>query len=156
MDTKSLVVEGKKIGSTSEFLDNFYASLPSRFQMNNLEETLLNLFLTRPSQSSLNALHRPDSCKSMRRLNGWYNGGSIGGGSTMRPMGSSASTYPPSTSSRPMSSISRAASHNDISTLSRPPSSVMSRTLSSSNTDLSATNSGSRPRCRLVIITTIK
>ena len=31
MDTKSLVVEGKKIGSTSEFLDNFYASLPSRF-----------------------------------------------------------------------------------------------------------------------------
>ena len=31
MDAKSLVVEGKKIGSTSEFLDNFYASLPSRF-----------------------------------------------------------------------------------------------------------------------------
>ena len=45
MDTKSLVVEGKKIGSTSEFLDNFYASLPSRFQMNNLEEILLNSFL---------------------------------------------------------------------------------------------------------------
>ena len=31
MDSKSpLLVEGKKIGGTSEFLDNFYASLPSR------------------------------------------------------------------------------------------------------------------------------
>ena len=35
---------------------------------------------TRPTPSSLAALHRPESCKVQRRLNGWYGGGGGGGG----------------------------------------------------------------------------
>ena len=70
-----------------------------------------------------------------RRVNGWYNGRGPGRGAS-----STASTYPPA--SRPLSSMSRAVSHNDIS-VSRPSSSLMSRTLSTSNNDI---NNSSRPR----------
>ena len=31
MERKPLIVEGTKIGSSSDFLDNFYSKLPSRY-----------------------------------------------------------------------------------------------------------------------------
>ena len=145
---KPLIVEGKKLGSTSsDYLDNFYASLPARYQKSGTNKKETNR-IVRPTTSSLAALHRPDSCRSSRRLNGWYGGGGGGvrTGGGQRPGGSSAaSTFPP-TSSRPMTSLSRAASHTDLPSLSRPPSSLVSRTLSSSNTDLSSVSRSSRPR----------
>ena len=118
------MVEGKKIhNSSSNFLDNFYSKLPSRYPCPWEMFVHTQLFI-RPTQSSLVALHRPESCRSQRRLSGWY--------------GEGRSAFSNPLSSRPSSSLSRSASHNDV---SRPSSSL----LTSSSHDRTVTNSG-RPR----------
>ena len=150
MERKPLIVDGKKMGSTSDFLDNFYSKLPSRldlFVFLKLIFIINNLHCPRPNQSSLAALHRPESCKVQRRLNGWYGGG--GGGGRVGGVGggggsgtsTSASTYPPS--SRPMSSLSRSVSHNDV---SRPSSSLLSGSISNNDIRTLNLNPAGRPR----------
>jgi len=106
----------------SDYLDNFYASLPPR-----------------PSNDALMKLHRPSSCKPTRRTNSSLSG-ELPAPVVSSPWASGSGQPPSRSTSRPTSSLRRAASTND---LSRPSSSLPTMGRSSSSSNLS------RPRSSL-------